>query len=242
MSGEKITVDSGIVKINDYEITDEDVVKHFDTLKEQGKNLDDELDKLLKLGAIAAKATTVGLSTDYVDKSVNELKNNFENLFGQTFDENGTIPRLMAENFGEDGKVITELLNPDKTGSPMHALKEHMDTEIQQLRTDLNVDAALAQQKLKDPKKGEEFEKYCEDLLANIAKANGDIVDDKHGEIGNVQSSKKGDYVYNVEDLHKSIVLDMKDYTTKLSLRKDCLEMLDVAMENRGSEYGILVS
>ena len=89
----------------------------------KGKNLDDELDKLLKLGAIAAKATTVGLSTDYVDKSVNDLKNNFENLFGQTFDENGTIPRLLAENFGEDGKVITELLNPDKTGSPMHALK-----------------------------------------------------------------------------------------------------------------------
>jgi len=242
MSGEKISVDSDKVTINDYEITDEDVVKHFDSLKEQGKNLDDELDKLLKLGAIAAKATTVGLSTDYVDKSVNDLKNNFENLFGQTFDENGTIPRLLAENFGEDGKVITELLNPDKTGSPMHALKEHMDTEIQQLRTDLNVDDALAQQKLKDPKKGEEFEKYCEDLLANIAKANGDIVDDKHGEIGNVQSSKKGDYVYNVEDLHKSIVLDMKDYTSKLSLRKDCLEMLDVAMENRGSEYGILVS
>ena len=34
----------------------------------------------------------------------------------------------------------------------------------------------------------------------------------------------------------------MKDYTTKLSLRKDCLEMLDIAMVNRGSEYGILVS
>ena len=105
MSGEKITVDSNKVTINDYEISDEDVVKHFDTLKEQGKNLDDELDKLLKLGAIAAKATTVGLSTDYVDKSVNDLKNNFENLFGQTFDENGTIPRLLAENFGEENFV-----------------------------------------------------------------------------------------------------------------------------------------
>ena len=242
MSGEKISVDSDKVTINNYEITDEDVVKHFDTLKEQGKNLDDELDKLLKLGAIAAKATTVGLSTDYVDKSVNDLKNNFENLFGQTFDENGTIPRLLTENFGEDGKVITELLNPDKTGSPMHTLKEHMDTQIQQLRTDLNVDAALAQQKLKDPKKGEEFEEYCADLLANIAKANGDIVDDKHDVPGDVPSSKKGDYVYNVQDLHKSIVLDMKDYTSKLSLRKDCLEMLDIAMKNRGSEYGILVS
>lgn len=39
MSKEKITVDSGIVKINDYEITDEDVVKHFDTLKSQMKEI-----------------------------------------------------------------------------------------------------------------------------------------------------------------------------------------------------------
>ena len=130
MTGDKITVDSDKVKINDYEITDEDVVKHFDSLKEQGKNLDDELDKLLKLGAIAAKATTVGLSTDYVDKSVNDLKNNFENLFGQTFDENGSISKLLAENFGEDGKVITELLNPEKAGSPMNSLKEHMTSEL----------------------------------------------------------------------------------------------------------------
>ena len=237
-----VTVEGGVVKIDDYEINNEDVSKHFETLKEQGKNLDEELGKLLKLGAVAAKATTVGLSTDYVDKSVNELKNNFENLFGKTFDENGSISRLLEENFGEDGKVITELLNPEKAGSPMHSLKEHMDAELQKLRTDLNVEDALAQQRKKDPKKGDDFEKYCEELLKEIAKSNGDIVDDKHGEIGNVPSSKKGDYVYNVQDLHKSIVLDMKDYTTKLSLRKDCLEMLDIAMENRGSEYGILVS
>ena len=237
-----VTVEGGVVKIDGYGIDDEDVSKHFEGLQEQGKNLDDELGKLLKLGAIAAKATTVGLSTDYVDKSVNELKNNFENLFGKTFDENGSISRLLEENFGEDGKVITELLNPEKAGSPMHSLKEHMDAELQKLRTDLNVEDALAQQRKKDPKKGDDFEKYCEELLKEIAKSNGDIVDDKHGEIGNVPSSKKGDYVYNVQDLHKSIVLDMKDYTTKLSLRKDCLEMLDIAMENRGSEYGILVS
>ena len=237
-----VTVEGGVVKIDGYGIDDEDVSKHFEGLQEQGKNLDDELGKLLKLGAIAAKATTVGLSTDYVDKSVNELKNNFENLFGKTFDENGSISRLLEENFGEDGKVITELLNPEKAGSPMHSLKEHMDAELQKLRTDLNVEDALAQQRKKDPKKGTDFEKYCEELLKEIAKSNGDIVDDKHGEIGNVPSSKKGDYVYNVQDLHKSIVLDMKDYTTKLSLRKDCLEMLDIAMENRGSEYGILVS
>tara|TARA_Y100001936_G_scaffold59595_1_gene58780 strand:+ start:6251 stop:7387 length:1137 start_codon:yes stop_codon:yes gene_type:complete len=242
MTGDKITVDSDKVKINDYEITDEDVVKHFDSLKEQGKNLNDELDKLLKLGAIAAKATTVGLSTDYVDKSVNDLKNNFENLFGQTFDEGGTIPRLLAENFGEDGKVITELLNPDKTGSPMHALKEHMDTEIQQLRTDLNVDAALTEQRKKDPKKGADFEKHCEDMLRNFAKSNGDIVEDKHGVPGDLAPSKKGDYVYNVSELGKNIVLDMKDYTTRLTLREKCLDVLDEAMPNRDAEYGILVS
>ena len=49
-----VTVEGGVVKIDDYEINNEDVSKHFETLKEQEKDLDDELDKLLKLGAVAA--------------------------------------------------------------------------------------------------------------------------------------------------------------------------------------------
>ena len=79
-------------------------------------------------------------------------------------------------------------------------------------------------------------------MLRNFAKSNGDIVVDWHNKKGSLGNSLKGDYVYTVSELGKNIVLDMKDYTTNLGLRKDCLNYLDEAMPNRDAEYGILVS
>ena len=83
-----VTVEGGVVKIDDYEINNEDVSKHFETLKEQGKDLDAELGKLLKLGAIAAKATTVGLTTDYIDKEMTKLQEQITNEIQDQFGDN----------------------------------------------------------------------------------------------------------------------------------------------------------
>jgi len=237
-----VTVDNGRVKIEGYETDDLDVVAYFEYLEQQTKNLEGELDKLLKLGALAAKAGNVGLSTDYVEKAVAELQNNFQQQFDNVFGNNGTLPQLMAENFGEDGKLMTELLNPEKKGSPTNILMQNTNEAIQKLITETGIASAIKQQMKKDPKKGAEFEKYCEELLQNIARPYGDIVENKSAVTGSLPPSKKGDYVYTVTVLSKKIVLDMKDYTTKLSLRADCLDMLDTAMQNRDAEYGILVS
>ena len=237
-----VTVDNGKVKIDGYENHDPEVVAYFEYLAQHTKNLEGELDKLLKLGALAAKAGNVGLSTDYVEKAVAELKNNFQQQFDNVFGNNGTLPQIMAENFGEDGTLMTELLNPEKDGSPTNVLKKHMDESFQKLITETGIASAIKQQMKTDPKKGAEFEKYCEELLQEIAKPHGDIVEDKHNEIGNVAGSKKGDYVYTVTALSKKIVLDMKEYTSKLPSCRKCLDMLDIAMQNRDAEYGILVS
>ena len=84
-----VTVEDGVVKIDGYEIDNEDVSKHFETLKEQEKDLDDELDKLLKLGAVAAKATTVGLTTEYIDKEMSKLQTQLSEQIQNQFGENG---------------------------------------------------------------------------------------------------------------------------------------------------------
>ena len=59
-----VTADNGKVKIDDYENHDPEVVAYFEYLAQHTKNLEGELDKLLKLGALAAKAGNVGLSTE----------------------------------------------------------------------------------------------------------------------------------------------------------------------------------
>ena len=88
MSEEKITVDSDKVTIDDYQITDEDVVKYFEALSQDGKNLQEGLDKLLKLGALATKATTAGLTTEYIDKEMSKLQDQLSKEIEQNFGEN----------------------------------------------------------------------------------------------------------------------------------------------------------
>jgi hypothetical protein len=80
-----IEVKNDKVTINNFETDVSEVVAYFETLKKEleGKKLPPEelqkqlvieLDKLLRLGALAAKAGNVGLSTDYVDEQVAKMK------------------------------------------------------------------------------------------------------------------------------------------------------------------------
>ena len=131
-----VTVEGGVVKIDDYEIENEDVSKHFETLKEQGKDLDDELGKLLKLGAIAAKATTVGLTTEYIDKEMSKLQTQLSEQIQNQFGENGAIPQFLAENLGIDGKIAKEVLSPSVAGSPINILGNTLLTEIEKIKTE----------------------------------------------------------------------------------------------------------
>ena len=99
-----------------------------------------------------------------------------------------------------------------------------------------------SEEHLKGTQKGFEFEEYCEKTLSSIAKMFGDRLEKTGETVGLVENSKKGDYVYTVTALSKKIVLDMKEYTSKLPSCRKCLDMLDIAMQNRDAEYGILVS
>ena len=236
-----IEVKNDKVAINNFETDDPDLIIYFENLKQKNKNLEEELYNLLKLGVLAAKAGNVGLSTDFVKLAVSELQNNFQQEFDDTFGDTGTLPKLLADNLGEDGKLVTDLLNPEKKDSPLNKVKQYMDESFHQIRTDFGLEALRKQLMKTDPKKGKEFEKYCEELLKEIAKSHGDIVENKTKVTGNVANSQKGDYVYSVTELSKNIVLDMKDYTTDLHLR-ETLDMLDIAMQNRDAEFAILVS
>ena len=80
-----IEVKNNKVVINNFETDVSEVVAYFETLKKEleekkpkeeelQKQLVIELDKLLRLGALAAKAGNVGLSTYFVDKQVEKMK------------------------------------------------------------------------------------------------------------------------------------------------------------------------
>ena len=105
-----IEVGDDTVRIDDYETEDVDVVKYFEELDNQQKNLEDELGSLLKLGVVAAKAGSVGLSTDYVDKEMTKLRENITDSINDQFGEKGVIPGLLTDHFGVDGIIAKQLL------------------------------------------------------------------------------------------------------------------------------------
>ncbi len=75
----EITVTDEELQIRDCVINDQDVVSYFENLQNQGKDLHENLENIIKLGVIAAKSAHVGNQIDFVEKKIMMIQNNLEN-------------------------------------------------------------------------------------------------------------------------------------------------------------------
>ena len=82
VEAEKISVEDGILRINEYETEEQDVVSFFENLQEQGKDLEEMLEDVLKLGVIVSKSGQVGQQIDLVEKKVQAIQNKIDEQFG----------------------------------------------------------------------------------------------------------------------------------------------------------------
>jgi hypothetical protein len=230
-----IEVKNGKVTIDNFETDDPDVVAYFENLKQQNKNLEEEFYNLLKLGALAAKAGNVGLSTDYVDKQVEKMKDNVLLSLQEQFGNDGAVVKFLEEHFGVDGKIAKELLSPTTQGSPINILGNAIMEEFEKIKIHLNMEEI----KQKGTAKGGDFEEYCKPILEEIASNHGEDVvhtGKTPGPIGLV-----GDFVYTITNPELKIVLEMKTETGTITL-PDIKKELAGGMENRSAQYGIFVS
>ena len=230
-----VTVDNGKVKIEGYETDDPEVVDYFEYLKQQTKNLEEELDKAVKLGTLVTKAGNVGLSTDYVDKQVEKMKEQVLVSLQEQFGNDGAVVKFLEEHFGVDGKIAKELLSPTTQGSPINILVNAIMEEFEKIKTHLNIQEI----KQKGTAKGGDFEEYCKPILEEIASNHGEDVvhtGKTPGPIGLV-----GDFVYTITNPELKIVLEMKTETGTITL-PDIKKELAGGMENRSAQYGIFVS
>ena len=192
---EKVFVKDETLTIRDYETEEEDIVSYFGNLK-KGTDLEEALEKVLKIGVIASKSSQLGSQLDYIQNKIDK-------------------------QFGEQGQALL--------------------TAIQELKEDLGISKAVDAEHQKGTQKGVEFEEYCGNFISDIAKGYGDKLEATGGTAGLIAGNKKGDHVYTIEDTGKKIVLEMKDYSRPQSMPK--LESyMDEAIQNRGAEYGIVVS
>ena len=135
------------------------------------------------------------------------------------------LEKQLDEQFGDHGNLI----------------KDSMAEMLHQLGLDIGISKAVDVEHQKGTQKGIEFEEYCEEIISEIAKHHNDRLESTGTTTGLIEGSKKGDHVYTIKDSGKKIVLEMKDYTSPQSTPK--LERyMNEAIENRGAEYGIVIS
>jgi hypothetical protein len=164
------------------------------------------------------------------------LGQKFEDIFG----EKGKVAELLSMHFGEDGKIVKEIFDPMREGSPLYELRTELQGELQKLRTDLGISEAVKEIKEKTPLKGYDFENFCEHILTKIARQSGDILERTSDKVGKVKLSKKGDFVVTVGGKRGAkIVFEVKAVGT-FSI-PEILRNIDEAIKNREARYGIFL-
>lgn len=233
----KITVESNQVIVEEFQTNDYEIVSYFENLGESD-DLGQKLENALKVGIVAMKSIGVAGNVNYVEKAFDHLDSNFKQKLDVVFGDNGQFSGVLKEHFGEDGKIIKELFNPNKEGSPLYMLKQEMSKNLGEIRDKLGIDAAVQEEREKGTQKGIDFEEQCEKKLEWIAEIHSDKLErtgNEKGKLGN----KKGDFVIALGDIGKRIVFEMKNME-KVSL-PDIQRELKASMDNREADYGIFV-
>lgn len=235
----KIQLEDNRLIVKEFETTDADIVSYFSNL-EESSNINEKFENALKVGVVAVKTIGVAGNVNYVEKAFSNLDLNFKQRIDQVFGDNGQFSNLLKGQFGEDGKLVKELFDPNREGSPLYSLKRELVDNLSEIRNKILFNAGVEATVEKSPQKGFDFEDYCEQKLGWIASIHSDKLERTSDIIGKVSGSKKGDFVLTLGDIGKKIVFEMKD-RDKISL-KDIQKELDESMENREADYGVFVT
>jgi len=247
----KIAVKDGTLFIKDFETREDEIVSYFSEVPPE--NLEERFTTSLKVGAVALRTIGTTERIDYIEKEFHKLRQEFAENLKETaselekqldgvFGENGAFSTIIDEHFGENGKLVKQIFDPTREGTPLHALKSTIIDKIDKLRTDLKVEEAVEEVKAVTPKKGFEFEDLCESLLGEISKTHlGDELVRTTDDIGRISGSKKGDFVITLgERSDCRIVLETKD-RERVAL-PEIHDAMKEAIENRDAKYGIFVT
>lgn len=243
--------DNHTLIISGFTVTDEDVISYFRDFKELPE-LRGKFERVLKMGVVVTKTVEIAEKIDYVEKEFNKLDTKFEGSLSKMLDDltamsetmfgdDGRFSKLLEEHFGKDGEIVKKIFDPHKEGTPLYNLRRELKTEIEEVKQQLGIYKGIEQLKQKTTVKGLDFEKYCEDILTDIVRVNGDSLEKTSNKPGKLLRSKKGDYVVDFgNDVGKKLVIELKDIDKQLSVTEIQKE-LEEAKENRDADFAIFV-
>ncbi len=245
-----IVVEKEKLIVRKFETTEKDIVSYFQDIKDP-ETRRERFENALKVGVVAIK--TVGLTEkiDYIEKEFQSLNHDFTDTLDSTikemdkkyeevFGENGKFGEIIKQNFGEDGKIIKELFDPNKEGTPLYKLLNQVKNEIFQLGQQIGIKKEKDDIKKRTPLKGKDFEDLCETLIGEVAHHYSDKLENTTVIEGKLTDCKKGDFVVTLAENGKKIVFEAKDRASFKSAN-EIQETLKMSMQNRDASYGILV-
>jgi hypothetical protein len=159
----------------------------------------------------------------------------------------GRIGTMLERYFDGDSSKLAHLLDPTRLNSPMHQFRQEMAAGFKGLEERLvAIEAAAAArgaERARSAAKGLDFEDLLADMLGEIARGSGDLLDRTTLEAGSVMRSKKGDFVLTIDtavargcDLR--VVIEAKDRPMSARAMR---EELREARENRGAAVAVAV-
>ncbi len=159
----------------------------------------------------------------------------------------GRIGAMLERYFDGDASKLAVLLDPTRLNSPMHQFRQEIAAGFKSLEERLvAIEAAAAArgaERARSAAKGADFEDLLADMLGDIARGAGDLLDRTMLEAGAVLKSKKGDFVLTVDpaiargcDLR--VVIEAKDRPMSMRAMRDELRE---ARENRGAAVAVAV-
>jgi hypothetical protein len=154
---------------------------------------------------------------------------------------------MLESYFDGDASKLAVLLDPTRLNSPMHQFRQEIAAGFKSVEERLvAIEAAAsarATERAKSAAKGADFEDLLEDILGELARGAGDLLDRTADEAGDTLRSKKGDFVLTLNPAlargsELRVVVEAKD--RKVSGREMREELRD-AKTNRSAAVGLVV-
>ena len=159
----------------------------------------------------------------------------------------GRMRELLGSYFDGDASRLALLLDPTRLNSPLHQFRKEVSDGFTRLNDRLTaIEAAAAArgaERARSTVKGADFEALVADLLGDIARGCGDLLDRTGTEAGATIASKKGDFVLTLDpDLTGGadvrVVVEAKDRAISGRAMRDELRE---ARTNRGAAVALVV-
>jgi len=243
-------------------------ISQFTNKLDSTLNLKNEDSPLFQMKALIIEYfdTKKGKFKELIDEYFNKDEGQVKQLIDETFnlDNKKSAFSKLIENIKEntdlEEEAIKDLLDPNKSDSPLKLLKEGIfekfkdmrDTDIKQLgekikdlrekeikeiRDEVLKEKAIEEEKEKGTSKGFDFQQDTYEEIQRLAS----VYEDKVVEVGEKRAitGKKGDIIIDLNgDSKKRIVVECKD--SKYSAKKATDEILE-SIKNRKAAFGIFL-